>query len=279
MDGTEVARRIDEQTTRDAARVTETIHRRPTLATVLVGDDPASATYVRMKQRRSEQLGLASRAVTLDVDATTADVLAIVRDLDSNPDVDGILVQHPTPKGVDERAVFEAISGPKDVDGVTTASFGAMAFGGLGHHSCTAEGIVRLLDAYDIPIEGQRAVVVGRSPILGMPVGMLLLGRNATVTYCHSRTRDLAGEVARADIVVAAVGKPRLVRGDWIKPGATVIDAGYNPGNVGDVDFETARDRAGFITPVPGGVGPMTIAVLLRQTVDAAMRKAGYGNL
>lgn len=275
MHGTTVARRLDEHTAQDAARFKQAYHRRPTLATVLIGNDPGSATYVRMKQRRCETLGLESRAVTLSEDVTTTDVLAVVQDLDANDEVDGILVQHPAPPAVDERAVFEAISGPKDVDGVTIASFGAMAFGGAGHHSCTPEGIMRLLDAYDVSLEGRHAIVVGRSPILGLPVGMLLLRKNATVTYCHSRTLDLAAEIARADIVVAAVGKPRLVRGAWIKPGATVIDAGYSSGNIGDVDFAPAAERAGLITPVPGGVGPMTIAVLLRQTVDAALRRAG----
>jgi methylenetetrahydrofolate dehydrogenase (NADP+)/methenyltetrahydrofolate cyclohydrolase len=174
------------------------------------------------------------------------------------------------PPHVDERAVFEAIAPGKDVDGVTTASFAAMAFGEAGFASCTPGGIMRLLDAYDVEPAGQHAVVVGRSPILGKPAGMLLLGRDATVTYCHSKTADLPGIIAQADIVVAAVGRPELIRGEWIKPGAVVVDAGYNPGNVGDVEYAAAAERARLITPVPGGVGPMTIAVLLAQTVDAA---------
>ncbi|WP_395309210.1 bifunctional 5,10-methylenetetrahydrofolate dehydrogenase/5,10-methenyltetrahydrofolate cyclohydrolase [Mycobacterium sp. AMU20-3851] len=173
------------------------------------------------------------------------------------------------PAHIDERAVFEAISPDKDVDGVTCASFASMALGSNGFGSCTPAAIMLLLDAYDIDIAGRHAVVVGRSPILGRPVGMLLLARDATLTYCHSRTTDLASRVADADIVVAAVGKPELIKGDWIKPGATVIDAGYNPGDVGDVNYAAASQRAGFITPVPGGVGPTTIAVLLHQTVRA----------
>ena len=183
---------------------------------------------------------------------------------------DGILVQHPVPLPVDERAAFEAISARKDVDGVTATSFAAMALGTSGHRSCTPAGIIRLLEAYDVALTGKHAVVVGRSPILGLPLGMLLLARDATVTYCHSRTENLADEVARADVVVAAAGRAQLVCGEWIRPGAVVVDAGYHPGNVGDVEFEAAARRASLITPVPGGVGPMTIALLLAQTVDAA---------
>jgi methylenetetrahydrofolate dehydrogenase (NADP+)/methenyltetrahydrofolate cyclohydrolase len=186
--------------------------------------------------------------------------------------VDGILVQHPMPAQVDQRAVFEAIAPSKDVDGVTMASFAAMSLGGQGFHSCTPAGILHLLDAYDVDPTGLHAVVIGRSPILGKPAGMLLLARNATVTYCHSRTVDLPRIVADADIVVAAVGQPELIKGAWIKPAAVVIDAGYNPGNIGDVEYAAAADRARLITPVPGGVGPTTIAVLLEQTVRAAQK-------
>ena len=191
----------------------------------------------------------------------------------ADPEVHGILLQHPVPPQIDERAAFEAIAPGKDVDGVTMHSFAAMAFGYPGFASCTPAGIMRLLDAYGVDPVGKHAVVVGRSPILGKPVGMLLLGRNATVTYCHSRTRDLPRIVRAADIVVAAVGRPEFVQGEWIKPGAVVVDAGYNPGNVGDVAFAEAVDRASLLTPVPGGVGPMTIAMLLEQTVDAAFEQ------
>lgn len=270
MDGRAVAAQLDGDTASRAAQFTARADRKPCLATVLVGDDAASATYVRMKQRRCAKLGLDSRAVVLPAASTTDDVVGAVRDLDIDPVVDGILVQHPAPPQVDERAVFDTISARKDVDGVTSAGLAAMALGEAGHRSCTPGGIMRLLDAYEVGLEGCHAVVVGRSQILGLPMGLLLLGRNATVTYCHSRTQNLAEQVARADIVVAAVGRPELVRGEWIKPGAVVIDAGYNAGNVGDVEFEAAAQRASLITPVPGGVGPMTISVLLAQTVDSA---------
>jgi methylenetetrahydrofolate dehydrogenase (NADP+)/methenyltetrahydrofolate cyclohydrolase len=202
----------------------------------------------------------------------------VIRALSDDPSVHGILLQHPVPAHIDERAAFEAIAPAKDVDGVTMWSFAAMAFARSdGFVSCTPGGIMWLLDAYGVDPAGQRAVVVGRSPILGKPMGMLLLARDATVTYCHSRTVDLSSEVARADILVAAVGRPEFIRGADIKPGAVVIDAGCNPGNVGDVDAEGARERASLLTPVPGGVGPMTIALLLEQTVEAAARAAGGG--
>lgn len=229
-----------------------------------------------MKVNRCRSTGLDSRRYHLDATATTDDVIALVAALSDDQNVDGILVQHPMPASIDERAVFEAIAPSKDVDGVTKASFAAMALGGAGFHSCTPAGIIRLLDAYDVAPTGLHAVVVGRSPILGKPVGMLLLARDATVTYCHSRTTNLPRIVADADIVVAAVGQPELIKGDWIKPAAVVIDAGYNPGNVGDVEYAAASEKAGLITPVPGGVGPTTIAVLLHQTVTAARnRRAG----
>jgi methylenetetrahydrofolate dehydrogenase (NADP+)/methenyltetrahydrofolate cyclohydrolase len=242
----------------------------PCLATVLVGDDPASHTYVRMKVNRCAQVGIRSLRIELAVNTTTDELVNTLLELSHRDDVDGILLQHPVPPQIDERAAFEAIAAHKDVDGVTAASFSATALGFAGFESCTPSGIVRLLDAYDIDIAGKHAVVVGRSPILGLPVGMLLLRRNATVTYCHSRTVDLPEQVGRADIVVAAVGQPELIRGDWIKDQAVVVDAGYNPGNVGDVEYSVARERAQWITPVPGGVGPMTIAALLAQTADAA---------
>jgi methylenetetrahydrofolate dehydrogenase (NADP+)/methenyltetrahydrofolate cyclohydrolase len=227
-----------------------------------------------MKQARCRTAGLDSRHLALPADTTTDEAVEVVAELSGDPTVDGILVQHPMPPQVDERAVFEAIAPHKDVDGVTMRSFAAMAFGDPGFASCTPGGIMRLLDAYGVDPTGQHAVVIGRSTILGRPVGMLLLARHATVTYCHSRTRDLGSLVRTADIVVAAVGRPEFVRGDWLRPGAVVVDAGYNAGNVGDVAFDEARSRAALLTPVPGGVGPMTIAVLLAQTVDAATRRS-----
>ena len=275
MDGTALARRIVEDTARRSAELTARTGVVPCLATVLVGEDPASVTYVRMKQNRCRKAGITSRHVALPAATTTAELVGTLRELSDDPAVHGILLQHPVGDHVDERAAFEAIAPEKDVDGVTFASFATMSFGLPGFVSCTPGGILRLLDEYGVDPAGKRAVVVGRSAILGKPVGMLLLARDATVTYCHSRTRDLSAAVREADIVVAAVGRPRLIRGQDIKPGAVVIDAGYNPGNVGDVDFDSAVERASLITPVPGGVGPMTIATLLEQTVTAAETAAG----
>lgn len=270
IDGAHVAATIRAGAAERARSHHERTGRRPCLATVLVGGDPASATYVRMKRRRCADCGIDSRLVSLSGSSTTEEVVAAVAELSDDDTVDGILVQHPVPGHVDERAVFEAIDPHKDVDGVTMHSFAAASFGLPGFTSCTPAGILRLLDAYDVELAGAHAVVIGRSPILGKPAGMLLLARDATVTYCHSHTVDLPEIVRTADVLVAAVGVPRLVRGDWVKPGSVVIDAGYNEGNVGDVDVDAAVERASLITPVPGGVGPTTIAVLLEQTVAAA---------
>ena len=270
MSGVALSQKLLADTTRAARRLLDENGRPPCLAAVLVGNDPASMTYVKIKRSTCQDVGIEARVVELPDTATTAQVIASVRALSDDATVDGILVQHPVPAQVDERAVFEAIKSSKDVDGVTMHSFAATAFGLPGFVSCTPAGIMRLLDAYEVDPTGKHAVVIGRSPILDKPVGMLLLARDATVTYCHSRTRGLHEIVATADIVVAAVGRPRFVRAAWLKLGAVVIDAGYNQGNVGDVDYEEAAGVASLITPVPGGVGPMTIAVLLRQTVAAA---------
>jgi methylenetetrahydrofolate dehydrogenase (NADP+)/methenyltetrahydrofolate cyclohydrolase len=269
MDGTARSRELLAETTETARSFLADAGRRPCLAAVLVGDDPASVTYVKMKRAGSERVGIEPRLISLPAKASTAEAVVAVRGLSDDPTVDGILVQHPVPSHVDERALFEAIAPRKDVDGVTMRSFAAMAFGLPGFVSCTAGGIMRLLDAYSVELAGKHAVVIGRSPILGKPVGMLLLARNATVTYCHSHTDDLPGILRDADIVIAAVGRRCFVRGAWLKPGAVVIDAGYDR-NVGDVDFDEAVGIASLLTPVPGGVGPMTIAALLDQTVDAA---------
>ncbi|WP_433157716.1 bifunctional 5,10-methylenetetrahydrofolate dehydrogenase/5,10-methenyltetrahydrofolate cyclohydrolase [Kribbella sp. CA-247076] len=274
MIGTDLAAEIMAEAAERARVLRERTGVQPCLATVLVGDDPASATYVRMKQNRSKKAGIASRSVVLAAETTTAELVAVVHELSNDPAVHGILLQHPVPAQIDERAAFEAIDPAKDVDGVTMHAFAAMAFGEPGFRSCTPGGILRLLEAYDVPIAGAHAVVIGRSPILGKPAGMLLLASNATVTYTHSRTTNLPGIVRTADIVVAAVGKPNFVRGDWLKPGAVVVDAGYNEGNVGDVHFDEAAAVASLITPVPGGVGPMTIALLLEQTVAAAQAQS-----
>jgi methylenetetrahydrofolate dehydrogenase (NADP+)/methenyltetrahydrofolate cyclohydrolase len=274
MNGTQLADEILAHTAERAAAFLAGTSGKPCLATVIVGDDPASVTYVRMKENRSRRVGIDSRHTSLPGNATTAEVVTAVARLSDDPHVHGILLQHPSPPQVDEDAAFEAIAPGKDVDGVTMHSFAAMALGRSGFVACTPGGILRLLDAYEVGLSGARAVVIGRSPILGKPVGMLLLGRDATLTYCHSKTRDLPSIVRAADILVAAVGRPKFVRGDWLQPGVVVIDAGYNPGNVGDVDFDEAIERASLITPVPGGVGPMTIALLMEQTVDAAFQQA-----
>ncbi|MEM9883854.1 MAG: tetrahydrofolate dehydrogenase/cyclohydrolase catalytic domain-containing protein [Planctomycetota bacterium] len=280
MDG----KRVASETLAAAAQRVEKIKQQtgvtPCLATVLVGADPASVTYTQMKRRRCEGIGMASRKVELTETATTDDVLRAVGALAEDPAVHGILLQHPCPGHVDERAAFEAIPVTKDVDGVTYGSYARMWFKGEADDgptfdSCTPGGIVRLLDAYEVELQGQHAVVIGRSAILGKPMAGLLLGRHATVTVGHSRTRDLPAIVKQADVVVAAVGRPEFVRGDWVKPGAVVMDAGYNAGNVGDVAFGEAKEVASMITPVPGGVGPMTIATLIDQTVDAAAAQLG----
>ncbi|MGX1567717.1 bifunctional 5,10-methylenetetrahydrofolate dehydrogenase/5,10-methenyltetrahydrofolate cyclohydrolase [Streptomyces sp. NPDC055506] len=275
MNGTSLAERIVEEAAVKAAEISQSTGTAPCLATVLVGEDPASVTYVRMKRARCAKAGIQSRHIGLPAATTTVELIDTLVGLSADPEVHGILLQHPCGPHIDERAAFEAIAPEKDVDGVTTRSFAAMSFGLPGFVSCTPAGIMRLLEAYDVDLAGKHAVVVGRSAILGKPVGMLLLAKDATVTYCHSHTADLSAIVREADVVVAAVGRPRLIRGEDIKPGAVVIDAGYNPGNVGDVDFDTALTRARLITPVPGGVGPMTIAVLLAQTVDAAANQLG----
>jgi methylenetetrahydrofolate dehydrogenase (NADP+)/methenyltetrahydrofolate cyclohydrolase len=269
LDGRAVAAGILDDVKHDVGEFIKEYGRVPVLATVLVGDDPASHTYVRMKANRCRDVGMNSRRIELDASITTETLVSTIRELSEDPEVDGILLQHPVPDHIDERAAFEAITPSKDVDGVTRTSFAMMAFDEGGFASATPGGIMALLDAYDIPLAGKHAVVVGRSPILGKPVGMLLLARDATVTYCHSRTADLAEQVSRADVVVAAAGRPELIRGEWIKPGAVVVDAGYAD-NRGDVEFEAAKERASYITPVPGGVGPMTIATLLAQTIRAA---------
>ncbi|MEK8130092.1 tetrahydrofolate dehydrogenase/cyclohydrolase catalytic domain-containing protein [Paenibacillus filicis] len=246
----------------------------PCLATILVGDDPSSATYVRMKGNMCRRLGMQSVRVDLPAETTTEELIAAIHKLNGDSQVHGILLQHPVPSHIDERAAFEAIRIDKDVDGVTTLGFAQNAFGFADYPSCTPAAIMAILDDYNIPIEGKHAVVIGRSPILGKPVSAMLLNRHATVTTCHSRTARLDEIVRLGDIVVAAVGKPRFVQGDWIKPGAVVIDAGYNEGNIGDVDYESCFPHAAAITPVPAGVGPVTIAILLKHTVEAAERQA-----
>ena len=272
LDGSATAKSIVESLAAEVQQLSPGAGRSPVLATVLVGDDPASHTYVRMKVNRSKKVGIEPRQIRLPADATTEQVVAEVRELSHDADVDGILVQHPAPAQVDESQVFEAIDPAKDVDGVTSGSLASMAFKEAGFRSATPGGIMRLLRHYDIETAGKHAVVIGRSRILGIPMGLLLLAEDATVTYCHSKTPDLGSAVSQADIVVAAAGRPELVKGDWIKEGSVVVDAGYAD-NTGDVEYDTARERAGWITPVPGGVGPMTIACLLEQTVASYKKR------
>jgi methylenetetrahydrofolate dehydrogenase (NADP+)/methenyltetrahydrofolate cyclohydrolase len=245
----------------------------PILATILVGDDPASATYVRMKGNACRRVGMQSLRIVLPQETTTEALLGEIDALNANPDVHGILLQHPVPAQIDERVCFDRIRLDKDVDGVTALGFGRMAMGEPAYGSATPAGIMRLLHHYQIPLKGKHAVVVGRSPILGKPVAMMLLNEHATVTICHSRTQELPELVRQADIVVGAVGKPEFIKGAWIKAGAVVVDAGYHPGNIGDVELSALIDKCYAYTPVPGGVGPMTIATLIAQTVEAAEKR------
>ncbi len=249
--------------------------RTPILATILVGADPASATYVKMKGNACERVGMASLKIELPDTTTTAELLAQIDELNRNPDVHGILLQHPVPAQIDERACFDAIALEKDVDGVTCLGFGRMSMGESAYGCATPKGIMRLLEHYQIPLQGKHAVVVGRSPILGKPMAMMLLGANATVTICHSRTERLADHIRQADIVVGAVGKPEFIKAEWIKDGAVVVDAGYHPGGVGDIELEPLKDRVAAWTPVPGGVGPMTINTLIFQTLEAGEKALG----
>ncbi|MEH6824148.1 MAG: bifunctional methylenetetrahydrofolate dehydrogenase/methenyltetrahydrofolate cyclohydrolase FolD [Motiliproteus sp.] len=244
--------------------------RRPILATLLVGDDPASATYVQMKVNACARVGMGSRKIEMPASTTTEELLAQIDQLNADPDISGILLQHPVPGQIDERACFDAIALKKDVDGVTTQGFGRMAMAEPAYGSATPAGIMTLLRHYDIQLEGKHAVVVGRSPILGKPMAAMLLNANATVTVCHSRTRNLAELVAQADIVVGAVGQPELIRAEWIRDGAVVVDAGYHPGGIGDIEKSGLENRVSALTPVPGGVGPMTINALISQTLDSA---------
>ena len=241
----------------------------PILATILVGSDPASGTYVKMKGNASERVGMKSLKVELNEKTTTEELLLKIGELNDNPEVHGILLQHPVPDQIDERLCFDAIDIAKDVDGVTSLGFGKMAMNEPAFGSCTPQGIMRLLEHHEIEISGKHAVVVGRSPILGKPMAMMLLNKHATVTICHSRTKNLEEHVLSADIVVGAVGIPKFIQSKWVKNGAVVIDAGYHPEKCGDIDLEPLLESCSAYTPVPGGVGPMTINTLILQTVEA----------
>ncbi len=278
MDGKALAKQIEEKLRVRVDVIKEKTGRTPILATILVGGDPASATYVRMKSNACKRVGMDSMKVELPSVTTTEQLLAKIDELNDNQDVHGILLQHPVPDHIDERACFEQIDLEKDVDGVTCLGFGRMSMQQPAFGSCTPQGVMHLLRHYNIELSGKEAVVVGRSPILGKPMAMMLLNSNCTVTMCHSHTEDLAAYVKRADIIVGAVGVPELIKTEWIKEGAVVIDAGFHPsktGGVGDTQREGMQEVAGAYTPVPGGVGPMTINTLIRQTVTAAEKSAG----
>ena len=284
LDGMAVARTIRSEVKVRTARLVAAGAPAPSLVAVLAGDDPASETYVGMKQRACSWVGITSETIRMSGATTQAEAEAMICKLNLDARVDGVLVQHPLPQHVDESAVLRLLDPAKDVDGVTPASMGALLAGDdRAFAACTPLGIVELLRRYEIPVEGRRAVVIGRSVILGKPLAILLLAQNATVTICHSRTKDLADRTREADLLFAAIGRPEMIKAGMIKPGAVVVDAGYNRiegrrTDVGDVDFEPACAVASYITPVPGGVGPMTIAMLLRNTIVAAERRAGLAD-
>jgi methylenetetrahydrofolate dehydrogenase (NADP+)/methenyltetrahydrofolate cyclohydrolase len=273
IDGRAVAARVRSDVAREVAEFVQHTGRRPGLATILVGDDPASEVYVAGKRRACVEVGIADHHRHLPADASHEDVAAAIEECNGDPTVSGVLLQLPVPAGLDGPSLTALIEPDKDVDGLTPISVGRLVQGTPGLRPCTPLGILELLDSHDVVLAGAEAVVVGRSQLVGKPISALLLERNATVTMCHSRTRDLPGVCARADVLVAAVGVPRLIGGDYVKPGGVVIDVGINrteEGLVGDVDFDAAAERARLITPVPGGVGPMTIAMLVRNTLLAA---------
>jgi len=278
IDGKAVAAAVREEVRQAVERMRSQSGVVPGLATVLVGDDPASATYVRSKHKACANTGLHSVGHELPATTSQQELLRVVDELNQRPDVHGILVQLPLPAGLDPNAVVAAVDPRKDVDGLHPLNQARLLAGLPGLRPCTPLGIMRLIETTGTELKGKRAVVVGRSSLVGKPVAFLLLEQHATLTICHSRTRDLADEVGRADVLVAAIGKAELIRGAWIRPGSVVIDVGTNRGAdgklIGDVEFAAARERAAYITPVPGGVGPMTIAMLLRNTLSAAQALA-----
>ena len=269
LDGKELSR-ISEDSIKN--RVSDLIKKgvKPTLATILVGNDPASETYVKMKRNTCARVGMESIAVEMPDTTTTEELLLKIQELNANDKVHGILLQHPVPSQIDERKCFDSIGVNKDVDGVTCLGFGNMSMGIDAYGSCTPAGIIRLINHYNLNVEGLNAVVVGRSPILGKPMAMMLLNLNATVTICHSRTKDIERIIQNADLVVGAVGIPKFIKSNWLKKDAIVIDAGYHPEMCGDIDLDGIEENASAYTPVPGGVGPMTINTLVLQTLESA---------
>jgi len=278
VDGKALSQQIRGELAEEVRKLAEAGRRPPCLAVVLVGDNPASASYIKGKRRACARVGMQSVERDLPANAGEADVLALVDELNRDDSIDGILVQLPLPDGVSATAVARAVDPAKDVDGLHPMNSGRLLQGVPGLYPCTPVGIIEVLDRHEIPIEGAHAVVVGRSEIVGKPVSLLLLHRHATVTICHSRTRDLPGVCREADILVAAVGRARMIQPDWVKPGAAVIDVGVNEVDgklVGDVDFDGVQGIAGLVTPPRGGVGPMTITMLLRNTLQAYHERSG----
>lgn len=278
VDGMALANDLRDRMTQEIAQLTASGRRAPCLAVVLVGDDPASASYIKGKRRACARLGMESVEHKLAADSSQADLLALVDKLNHDAGIDGILVQLPVPKQIDPNAIAAAIDPDKDVDGVGPLNAGRLVLGLPGLFACTPLGILEMLALHRVPIAGAHAVVIGRSMIVGKPISLLLQQRNATVTMCHSKTRDLAAFCRSADILVAAVGSPRIVKRDWIKPGAAVIDVGVSEVEgklVGDVDFEGVQGVAGLVTPPKGGVGPMTITMLLQNTLRAYRHRTG----
>jgi methylenetetrahydrofolate dehydrogenase (NADP+)/methenyltetrahydrofolate cyclohydrolase len=269
LDGKALSDKIKQTLKEEISIIQKKTNKIPKLATILVGNNPSSHTYVNMKAKACLNIGMGSEKIELPENTTTEELLATIDKLNEDPNVHGILLQHPSPKQINERLAFDRILPEKDVDGVTTLSFGKLSMGEKTFYPCTPYGIILLLEEYKIPMNGKTAVVVGRSAILGKPMAMLLLDKNATVIICHSHTKNLPDLVHSADILIGAVGKPEMIKGEWIRKDAVVVDAGYNAGNVGDIELSIASLRSSYHTPVPGGVGPMTIAVLLQQTFES----------
>ncbi len=273
LDGKKLSEKIKQNLAEEIQTLKQRTGKAPKLATILVGENPSSHTYVNMKVKACANIGMESEKIHLPENTTTEELLQVIYKLNQDESVNGILLQHPSPSQINERLAFDSIASEKDVDGVTTLSFGKLSMGEKTFYPCTPYGIILLLEEYQIPLEGKHAVVVGRSAILGKPMAMMLLEKNCTVTICHSRTKNLPELIKQADVIVGAVGRPEFIRGEWIKENSIVIDAGYNPGNIGDVELKTASLKSSYHTPVPGGVGPMTIAVLLKQTVESFKQK------